>query len=204
MIVAFRHSAYDTPWRIIPSDRDGRFHRAFGDPTQYLCLHPLGPTAEMLRHNFTPANFDEGLTTLRLHLWAMIVDDAGIVRIDFENATEHGIAPADLVGEDYGTTQAWADRLRSTDTPGVVVPSAALPGTENLVLFGPRVLHPYLLEPFDLVEIKTGHLSPMASAAAEVVADVRWMGTPHPELSAWMATGSASTYLDPPVERTAS
>jgi hypothetical protein len=51
----FRHAAYDTPWRALPSSGWGRFHRPGQDTVQYLSLHPLGPAAEMLRHNMGPA-----------------------------------------------------------------------------------------------------------------------------------------------------
>jgi hypothetical protein len=37
------------------------------------------------------------------------------------------------------------------------VPSAALPGTHNLILFGVRVLNPLLCEPLTPEEVPTGH-----------------------------------------------
>ena len=51
---AFRNAAYDSPWWAAPSSREGRFHRAGQDTVQYCSLHPLGPAAEMLRHNVGP------------------------------------------------------------------------------------------------------------------------------------------------------
>lgn len=198
MIVAYRHAAYDTPWRVNPSPRAGRFHRALEQPVQYLCLHPLGPAAEMLRHHFTPDTVDEDLATLRLNLWAVAVDDAGVTEVTFDNALVHGIAPEDLVGEDYTLTQEWADRLREPGVAGVTVPSAALPGTDNLVLFGPRVLHPYLANPLDpAIEVRTGHLSDAARSPVEVVDQVRWIGDRHSALETWTATGTIPLFLDP-------
>ncbi|MGH7080644.1 MAG: RES family NAD+ phosphorylase, partial [Acetobacteraceae bacterium] len=37
-------------------------------------------------------------------------------------------------------TQDLADRMRAAGSQGIIVPSAALPGTESLVLFGIRLL----------------------------------------------------------------
>jgi hypothetical protein len=53
-LTVFRHASYDSPWWAFPSSRAGRFHRARSDTAQYLCLHPLGPAAEMLRHHLGP------------------------------------------------------------------------------------------------------------------------------------------------------
>src|SRR2546423_8252865 len=53
-VVTYRHAAYDAPWWAFPSSRQGRFHRAQSQTVQYLSLHPLGPSAEMLRHNVGP------------------------------------------------------------------------------------------------------------------------------------------------------
>jgi hypothetical protein len=50
----------------------------------------------------------------------------------------------------------------------MVVPSAALLGTHNLIAFGVRLLHPFVSEPLMPEEIPTGHLTDGARAAAEV------------------------------------
>ena len=197
MIVAYRHAAYDTPWLVNPSRRAGRFHRALDSVTQYLALHPLGPSAEVVTHAFGHDVAPEDVATLRLDLWAVLVDDTGVLRVGFADAADHGIAPDALVGDDYGTTQAWADSLRAAGVPGVVVPSAALPGTENLVLFGPRVAHPYLLDPQGSVEVPTGHLADAARAPAEVLGVARWPGERHAALVQWRATGVVVPLADP-------
>ena len=183
-VVAYRHAAYDTPWWASPSSRSGRFHRAITDTVQYLSLHPLGPAAEFLRHNIGPTGDPDHA---RLNLWAVRADVEGCVRVTFDDCLGLGITADQLVGEDYGPTQALAARLRVNAVPGMIVPSAALSGTENLVLFGPRVAHPYLAEPFSDVECPTGHLSDGAWAPAEVAALVRWIGTPHSALDRWKA-----------------
>ena len=206
MIVAYRHAAYDTPWLVNPSRRAGRFHRAMEDVTQYLALHPLGPAAEMVTRAFPPDVAKGDLDALRLELWACLVDDTGILRVGFADASEHGIEAQDLVADDYTATQAWADRLRALAVPGVVVPSAALPGTENLVLFGPRVLHSYLADPPSPLEVPTGHLTDAARSPAEVLAVARWPGPVHPALEDWARwpaghRATPPTLVDPPATR---
>jgi len=75
----------------------GSFHRGRLETVQYLCLHPLGPAAEMLRHQIGPGGDSDHL---RLNLWTAIVDVPGVVKIDFANCTDHGITPDELVGDD--------------------------------------------------------------------------------------------------------
>ena len=98
----FRHAAYDTPWRALPSPVQGRFHRAGQDIVQYLSLHPLGPAAEMLRHNLGP---DGDLDDVLLNLWTATVEVDGVTRIDFDDCAAYGITADQLVGEDYRPTQ---------------------------------------------------------------------------------------------------
>jgi RES domain-containing protein len=199
-LVAYRHAAYDSPWWANPSSRSGRFHRALEHPTQYLSSHPLGPAAEVLRHHVGPSG-DAGYETVVLNLWAVLLEDEDIVVVGFDNCADYGLQPEELVGDDYGPTQALADRMRNEGVSGIRVPSAALPGTDNLVLFGPRVLHPYLLPPVTLEEVRTGHLTDEARPPAEVRALVRWLGTEHVSLDEWQTTGTYSPLDDPMARR---
>ncbi|MGV9796495.1 RES family NAD+ phosphorylase [Mycobacterium sp. NPDC003449] len=190
----FRHAAYDSPWWAIPSSRSGRFNRARQATTQYLCLHPLGPAAEMLRHNVGPTGDPNDVV---LNLWTATVAADAVVHIDFGDAAGHGCTPDELVGDDYGPTQSLAERVRAGGARGMVVPSAALPGTHNLVLFGERVLHPYLWQPLAPEEIPTGHLTDGARATAELAAQVRWFGSTHSALERWKVTGDYEPFADP-------
>lgn len=83
----------------------------------------------------------------------------------------------------------------------MVVPSAALPGTHNLMLFGVRLLQPYLWAPPTDDEIATGHLTDGARPTAEVVAHVRWRGTAHTAAEQWKAPGSYEPFADPVAAR---
>lgn len=195
---AFRHAAYDTPWWALPSSREGRFHRAGQDTVQYLSLHPLGPAAELLRHNVGP---DGDPNDVILNLWAAVVDIDDVTRVDFADCEAYGHTADELVGDDYTATQALGDAVRASGATAMMVPSAALPGTHNLIVFGVRLLHPFLWEPLMPEEIPTGHLSDAARAAAEVVSHVRWFGAPHPAAEQWKTTGAYDLFDDPMASR---
>jgi hypothetical protein len=197
-LIVFRHAAYDSPWWAFPSARGGRFHRAGEETVQYLSLHPLGPAAEMLRHNVGP---DGDPDDVILNLWTAAVDVEDVVRIDFDDCETHGRTVDELVGDDYSATQALADTVHATGAQALIVPSAALPGTHNLILFGVRLLHPYLGEPLGAEEIPTGHLTDGARPAAEVAAHVRWFGNPHASAEQWKATGTYDLFDDPSATR---
>lgn len=194
MVVAYRNANYFNPLWADPSPFEGRFHRA-GQTAQYLCLHPLGPAAEALRHAVgpVPEDFDD----LRLNLWAIQIADEGIVNVNFADCQRLGITPDQLVADEYAATQGLADRLRDQNVFALRVPSAALPGTDNLVLFGPRVSCPYLEFPVQPEELPTGHLSDDARSPGELIHLVRWIGTPHSALRTWETTGVYQQLVDP-------
>ncbi|HEX2284724.1 MAG TPA: RES family NAD+ phosphorylase [Mycobacterium sp.] len=195
---AFRHAAYDTPWWAFPSSREGRFHRAGQDTVQYLSLHPLGPAAEMLRHNVGP---DGDADDVVLNLWTAVITVEAVVTVDFDDCQTYGLTVDELVGDDYTPTQTLADAVRSGKAEAMVVPSAALPGTHNLILFGVRVLHPFLWEPISAEEVPTGHLTDGARPAVEVVDRVRWRGAVHTAVEQWKQAGTYGLFDDPMATR---
>lgn len=145
LVVAYRLSSWESPLRTEPSRIDGRYHRASElEPTQYLCRHPLGPWAELMRAKDLRTR--EQVLAVRERTWAVVIDVEGFERVSFSTAAEHGLRPADLVATDYRACQRLADRMRALGAPGLIVPSAALPATENLVVLGSRVASPYSLE----------------------------------------------------------
>jgi hypothetical protein len=182
-LVAFRASNWDSPFRPGPARLSYRFSDEAADATQYWCLHPLGPLAETLRwRNIRSAAF---VAELRVRLWAARFDDSGLVRVGFAEAAEHGLEAGDLVSDDYGAGQAWAAAVRRT-VPGMIVPSAALPGSENLVLFGPRVRIPYGGAPFDAgLEVPADPVADGGKPPVDLLRHVRWRGDPHAGLEAW-------------------
>lgn len=193
-LTVFRHASYDSPWWAFPSSRAGRFHRAGIDTVQYLCLHPLGPAAEMLRHNLGPTGNPDDVV---LNLWTALIDVDDVTRVDFDDCAKYGLTPDELVGDDYAPTQALADAVRSGGATAMIAPSAALPGTFDLILFGVRVLNPFLSAPLTPEEVPTGHLTDGERPPAEVVPHVRWLGAPHEAAEQWKITGAYDLFDDP-------
>ena len=171
-MICFRQTRYRTPLRTSfqAQTRPGRYHR--GDelePPQYLCLHPLGPHAEALR--FFDARTVEDARALDLRTWAVEIPDDGLAEIPFDAA---------LVADDYTACQDLADRLRAAGHRGAVVPSAALPGTRNVVLFGGRVTSPWLAREVRPLEARASITGEHGTALATLVRVARFRGMPHP------------------------
>jgi len=187
--VGFRISTWDTPLRVNPHRGPGRYHRAGSPPTQYICLHPLGPWAEYLRNG--DLRRPEDIADLRLNVWAFKLDLKDALELDFEaaerRAEEPGMRPEDLVSDDHTACRRLADRLRSDSAApkALVVPNAALPGTRNLVIFGPRVQIPYLWEPVDYGDIPACVITKASQPPEGLLERVRFSRQPHAELEAW-------------------
>ena len=112
----------------------------------------------------------------------------GLPRIGFAEAAEHGLRPGDLVSDDLRACHRLADRLRAAGAPGAIVPSAALPGTDNVVLFGERAASPYLVDPLGRGR-RPGLARPRTAAGRRSACStrVRRRGAPHAALEAWRA-----------------
>jgi RES domain-containing protein len=194
-IVAFRASNWDVPFWAGSARREYRYSRIGSEATQYWSLHPLGPLAETLRWRNVKA--PEFVAELRTRLWGAEFSDDSILRVTFDSAEEHGISPEDLVAEDYEACQQWADGIRDR-VQGVTVPSAALPGTDNLVLFGPRVRIPYGTTPVNAqVEGPSDPTAEAGQPPSDLLRYVRWRGDSHPGLDAWRR----GELLGPPILR---
>jgi hypothetical protein len=183
--VAYRLANWDTPLWISPNRRAGRFNKRESPPTQYLCLHPLAPMAEYLRREGY-VSLDR-LRELRARIWVVRVREPRVTTITFDNALDFGLEAKDLVADDHGACQVFAERCRSeAQMPEVIrVPNAALPGTENLVIFGPRTLAPYLSVPIDQVDVPGSLVAEGAHPLHSLLDHVRYLGEPHPALEAW-------------------
>lgn len=183
-LVAYRSANWDTPYHVLPNRLEARFNRAGDPPTQYLALHPLVPFAERLRA-LGPARVKDR-ATFKWRTWVSRHVSENLVHIDFDSASSFGITPENLVSDDYGACQWLATQLRDGEVEAIRVPSAALPGTDNLILFGPRVVSPYLLEPIDpAIDVATGHAAEWSIPPEELLALVRWHGERHAALDAW-------------------
>jgi FXSXX-COOH protein len=190
----FRAIGGRLPLWVTPNVVDGRFNGATplagaappgARPVQYLCLHPLGPLAEAIRHDET------GLPeAIRRNLFVGYVRLRRVLHVDIPAASDMGIEPEALVGDDYAVTRNWLDGILQSlpRLEGLRVPSAALPGTENLVLFGARRPSPYPGPGRRAVDLPMAAIGLDASAIERLTARVtRFGASPHPAVAAFRA-----------------
>jgi RES domain-containing protein len=134
----FRATTWDVPLWVNPNRRDGRWNRAGHGCTQYACLDPEGPYAELLRAERLRTEAEAA--TLKTDLWELRVDEGAVADYrTFDRAEAAGFPPEALIDDDHERCRAEAEYLRRHNVRGLLVPSAALPGSIGLVLFGPRV-----------------------------------------------------------------
>jgi hypothetical protein len=182
-VIVYRFAAYSTPLRTVPASQPGRFNK--GDetqPTQYVSLHPLGPLAELMRN--ADLRTPEQIRAIQMRTWALDVPLDDLPDISFDTADLYGIAPDALVSDDRTTCQEFAATLRP-ETEGALVPSAALPGTKNAVLFGPRVAAPYMTTPVSTLDIPASITADGGRPLLSLIELVRFVGQPHSALEAW-------------------
>jgi hypothetical protein len=120
---------------------------------------------------FFDARTVDDARALDLRTWAVVVTDDAFVEIPYADA---------WVADDYAACQDLADTLRAAGHHGAIVPSAALPGTRNVVLFGGHVTSPWLaheLRPFEARASITGEHS---AALATLTRIARFRGMHHP------------------------
>jgi RES domain len=193
-VICYRFAAYSTPLRTVPASQAGRFNRITdAQPTQYVSLHPLGPLAELMRN--ADLRSPEQVRAVQMRTWALDVPLDEYPEITFDTADLHEIGPDELVGDDQEACRELAQRLRA-DTPGAIVPSAALPGTRNAVLFGSRVAAPYLTEPVSRLDIRANITADGGRPLVSLLSLVRFLGQPHPALEAWRS-GAPFEFTEP-------
>jgi hypothetical protein len=182
-MVAYRLSTYGNPLRTEPARKPGRYHTGEEDSaTQYVCLHPLGPLAEFMRAN--DLRRPEQVRQVRQRTWALRLEIDRLPEITLSNADDFGLDATSLVADDPSRCQDLGGRLRD-EVPGIVVPSAALPGTRNVVLFGPRVGSPYLLDPVSEVDVPASVTAHAGRPILSLLDVVRFKGEPHAELESF-------------------
>ncbi|MGC1165175.1 MAG: RES family NAD+ phosphorylase [Solirubrobacterales bacterium] len=183
--VGFRYSNYDTPFWVRPNSDEGRWHRIGDDPTQYLSTTVEGAWAELIRAEGLRSEAEVAL--LRMPMWAADLDVHRIADYgSFEKAGEAGFAPDALIDEDYSRCQREGRRLREAGYLGVLAPSAALPGSVNLTLFGPRIASRWGM-PSALASSIPATKIAVGSPPEEIVGQVRQRGEPDPSYEAYLA-----------------
>jgi RES domain-containing protein len=183
--VVYRACGYETPLWSFPNISEARWNRPGTWPAQYLSLHPMTPWAEMLRnlHLQTP---DEA-RDLRLPVWAIRVSlDDDPLQIDFSTVGNYGLSPEDLVADDRSACQALAEEFVRSGQTSIVVPSAALPGTRNLVMFDPAVVVDYHVVPVAPEDRPTAMTSQHGRCPEDLWESVHYQGSGaiHAELEA--------------------
>jgi RES domain-containing protein len=176
------------PLWVSPNRRDGRWNIAGKTPTQYLALDAEAPFAEVLRHE--DLRNEEGASHYFSTIWQAQIEEAMIVDYStFALAERAGFEPAALVEDDLECCQAEARWLEEEGARGVLSPSAALPGSINLTLFGPRVgvrwgTTAKLASAIPVQRVATGHPPPGLTDR------VCYFGQSHPLLKSFSETSN--------------
>jgi hypothetical protein len=185
-LVAFRLANYETPLWSVENFSAGRYNDADSGFTQYLSLHPLTPWAELLRNEDRRSR--ERALLMRYPLWAVRVQvEQERFELTFDTASSFGLNPDDLVSDDHGPCRSLARAFRDGGPRLFIAPSAALPGTRNLVVLEPRVLAPWNQAPVDEIDWP-GTMTAQDGRCPEGLWDLvhyRATGTKHVALEAW-------------------
>jgi hypothetical protein len=197
--VAFRATGYFRPLWAFPNLDDGRYNIAGRYPAQYLALHPMGPWAEMLRN--LNRRTDDQARTMRLPIWTfrLTLGDEP-VEISFDTAGSYGLNPEDLVADDQSATRALGAALSSSGVASFTAPSAALPGTTNLIVLQPAAIIDYHATPIDPEDWPSALVSQDGRCPEGLWDEVhyRGAGTTHAALDAWLS-GSVFEFIQPDV-----
>lgn len=135
-MIGYRVSAYDTPCPPSPSRRTGRWGVAAGEVVNYWSIHPYAAWAETYRFDGTDV---DTVGTISQRLWIGRFEHLDIVDLTGADAGDWGLSTEDLVDDDWTACHQAAQRLTAAGIRAIRVPSAALPGADNLVLFGQRI-----------------------------------------------------------------
>jgi len=171
--IAWRYSNYDTPFWARNNTRDGRWSTGGEASVQYLAMEPNGAWAELIRSE--ELRSEEEVSTVRIAIWVVAVNEVLVDYSTFEKADAAGFAPEALVDDDWGRCQDEGRRLRGLGYGGVMTPSAALPGAINLVIFGPRILWAWR-RPVILSATIPATIAAVGSPPAGLVGRVRYFG----------------------------
>lgn len=188
-VAAFRLSTWDTPFWVNPNRSGARYNRPGTGATQYLSLHPLGPWAEYLRREDLRTKAQ--IEVVRQRMWVvrlLLMPPGEVFELTYETAPTIGLTADDLVSEDWSRCQDVAEHLRQDpDFPKTwSVPSAALPGTQNVVIFGPRVAIPYQAQVIDPgLDVPCSVVAESTAPPEILLTITRFRGSPHAELENW-------------------
>lgn len=175
MTLAWRVSNYDTPCPPSPSRRPSRWAPAGGMVANYWSLHPHGPWAELYRAQALTAARDV-VGQVASRLWVADLSHLDLAPIE-DLLDQVGLTPRDLVDDDWSRCQAAGVQLAAAGHTALTVPSAALPHTRNLVLFGQRLAIPFG-DAAEAVDVPCAVVADRTHGAGSVMPSVRHYGTP--------------------------
>jgi hypothetical protein len=185
--VAFRYANYDTPFWSRANTKPGRWHRAGEGPTQYWSRSPDGTWAELLRAENLRS--EDEVALVRMRIWAAAMRHTVVDYSEFGKAERAGLAPDALVDDDYERCQREGRRLRALGYAGVLAPSAALPGSMNLTLFGARSIAAWGA-PTVLASSIAATTVAIGSPRDGLTGRVRYIGQPHEGYEEYVAAVS--------------
>lgn len=199
----FRAVDFETPLWAFPNLSDGRYNLANTEPaTQYLSLHPMTPWAELLR-NLNRRTPEQALA-MRVPIWAVRLRMAEEpTAIGFANVDAYSSEPEALVADDQSACRALAATLYGLGLRSFFAPSAALPGTANLVVLEPAVVVDFHAEPLSADDWPTAMAAQDGRCPEGLWNHVhyRGAGVPHPAFEAWR-NGDEFEFEQPFVDRT--
>lgn len=188
--IHFRYSSYDVPLWVRSNTTDERWHSVGDGSTQYLSATADGAWAELIRSENLRSEAD--LRLVAMPLWQLQIDQAQVADYhDFETAEQAGFDPKALVDDDQRACRAEGRRLREAGFAGVLYPSAALPGEQNLALFGPRILLPWGA-PRRLASGVPGMRITVGAPPPDLLPRVRHVGAQHAGYSEFARLGRRS------------
>jgi hypothetical protein len=78
-----------------------------------------------------------------------VSSDEEPLELTYDTSEQYGLEPGDLVADDHGPCRALAEAFRTRGPRAFTAPSAAWPGTTNLIVLEPRVVTSWTQAPID-------------------------------------------------------
>jgi hypothetical protein len=131
---------------------------------------------------------DPELNQAKHRLWVVLVEAREVFDLTFASAAVVGLTPDQLVSDDHLACQQAGERYGREDEEFPDVwryPSASLPGTSNLVIFGARAMSTYLLPPVSSVDVPGSIATAVAQGVVVLLSAMRHVGTAHVGLEAY-------------------
>lgn len=179
--IAFRATTYDTPLWVSPNSRPGRWSLPEdGTIAQYCTLDAASAVAEMVRwENLQDV---EEARELRVSIWELRIDEGAIVDYSTsDRTTAQGFSWEPLISDVWDECQTEAQRIVDAGGRGVLTPSAALPQSVSLTLFGPRTEIAWEAEPSLSIQLPARRIL-RGAPGDHLVSHTRFFGDPYPDL----------------------